>query len=379
MIVEEKISNNLLLEEIKNNSSEQINFFWLGKQEYLTCWDLQKNIHELRKENLINDVVLLVGYKEEEVVGFLGILPDKCYFNKEELKLGWLTSWWVNPRYINSGIGAVLLLKAIEYYDSSIGFVGFNERAKLIYDASGKFTELKELEGAKIVFSSNLREILPNMAAGFKKFRWLLALVDSTANILNSGRFHFWQCMNKRKLSGIRLEYISRIDEETKNFIERHNENELTKRNSKELNWILKCPWVLSAPLTDQMESRYYFSYRAERFSYISVKVLNEDGEMIGFIIFKLRDRHLTIPYIVFDSDNMESIIGVIGQHIMAMKPQEVTIFNEVLVEFIFAKGSIPYLYRRKRARSFYISSKFNDLKLENVHLHDGDGDCIFT
>ena len=84
MIIEEKVSsNNILLEEIKNNSSESINIFWLGRQEYITCWNLQKCIHELRKENLVNDIVLLVEHNHVYTLGknanLLNILPQNKF------------------------------------------------------------------------------------------------------------------------------------------------------------------------------------------------------------------------------------------------------------------------------------------------------------
>ena len=42
-----------------------------------------------------NDPVLLVAYQDNQVIGYLGILPDKIFVNDTVYKLGWLTSWWV--------------------------------------------------------------------------------------------------------------------------------------------------------------------------------------------------------------------------------------------------------------------------------------------
>ena len=87
MILEEKISNDFLLKEIKENADKPINFFWLGRQEYLSCWDLQKSVHGMRKENLINDVVLLVEHDHVYTLGknanSLNILPH----NKFDVKI----------------------------------------------------------------------------------------------------------------------------------------------------------------------------------------------------------------------------------------------------------------------------------------------------
>lgn len=51
-----------LFADIQNNSTEKVNYFWLGTQPYVPIWDLQKNIHSLRKEGEFNDVFLLLEH-----------------------------------------------------------------------------------------------------------------------------------------------------------------------------------------------------------------------------------------------------------------------------------------------------------------------------
>ena len=52
-----------------------------------------------------DDLVLLVAYQHNRVVGYLGILPDKIFVNDTIYKMGWLTSWWVDLRLCNHGGG----------------------------------------------------------------------------------------------------------------------------------------------------------------------------------------------------------------------------------------------------------------------------------
>lgn len=51
-----------LLADIQKNSTEKVNYFWLGTQSYEPIWDLQKAIHSLRKESKIEDVFLLLEH-----------------------------------------------------------------------------------------------------------------------------------------------------------------------------------------------------------------------------------------------------------------------------------------------------------------------------
>ena len=40
-----------------------------------------------------DDPVLLVAYRDNRGIGYLGILPDKIFVGDVVYKLGWLTSW----------------------------------------------------------------------------------------------------------------------------------------------------------------------------------------------------------------------------------------------------------------------------------------------
>ncbi len=60
------LSIDSILSDIKNDT---INFIYLGIQKYLPIWELQKELHDLRKNNLIPDVVLLLEHNNVYTFG----------------------------------------------------------------------------------------------------------------------------------------------------------------------------------------------------------------------------------------------------------------------------------------------------------------------
>tara|TARA_Y100000590_G_C15462140_1_gene916878 strand:+ start:315 stop:941 length:627 start_codon:yes stop_codon:yes gene_type:complete len=69
-------SFSLLPDFISSLKDNKINFVYLGQREYYSTWLLQKQLHQLRKENKIPDIVLLL---EHDNVYTFGKNADKDY------------------------------------------------------------------------------------------------------------------------------------------------------------------------------------------------------------------------------------------------------------------------------------------------------------
>ena len=68
-ITQEK-SDTLLIDSILSDiKDDTINFIYLGMQKYLPMWKLQKELHTLRKNNLIPDIVLLLEHSNVYTFG----------------------------------------------------------------------------------------------------------------------------------------------------------------------------------------------------------------------------------------------------------------------------------------------------------------------
>ena len=64
------ISNLDILDYLNGNSNNhEINFYYLGKVEYSSAWNLQKKIHDLVKSNELGDIVLFLEHNHVYTLG----------------------------------------------------------------------------------------------------------------------------------------------------------------------------------------------------------------------------------------------------------------------------------------------------------------------
>ena len=94
-----------------------------------------------------DDVVLLIAYQDDEVVGYIGMLPDRFEIGDALHKIAWATAFWVSSRLRRQGIGTKLVAEALDRWDGSIAVFG-NENTHRTFMASGNFVPLKTLQGA---------------------------------------------------------------------------------------------------------------------------------------------------------------------------------------------------------------------------------------
>ena len=195
----------------------------------------------------------------------------------------------------------------------------------------------------------------------------------------------FGDAVLKSKLSSNKLnkkltETVSEIDEETNIFINTNNQSNLFKREKTDINWILKYPWVLEQNYIDEISKNYYFSSVDKKFEYVSVKFYNDNKEVEGFVIYQIRNKHLSIQFASFKNEQIEQIVAMTKELIKTHKINFFSTFNKELTNY-FNKKSSPFLFKKTILRDFYYSKNFEHYFTENPSLtfEAGDGDMIFT
>lgn len=323
-----------------------------------------------------DDLVLLVAYQDNQVIGYLGILPDKIYVDNAEYKMGWLTSWWVDPGFATTGVGAGLLFRALNAYQQHLGVSGGSKEARKALDASQKFIAVKTLKGLDIRFRFNVTAAALRKLPALKILRLFFKLFDVVMDEIVNLRSFFWERREKIRLR-LTFEYISSIDEETGDFIKRHHHQDLNRKGKAELSWMMKYPWILSAPLKDSASRRYHFSSRADRFLFLGVKVFEHNRGMVGFFILKVRDDRMSVVYSYFNSRHASSITAAVVYHTLAMDVCTLSLYDEQLVASFSGLGC-PYWSAKSVSRGFFLSKAIADFPLRDCRLHGGDGDLAF-
>ena len=292
--------------------------------------------------------MLLVAYRKQVPAGYLGILPDDIQIagsackTGSACKIGWLTGWWVDPAHTSSGIGTVLLFRALNAYRNRIGVSGSSKAATKVLEASRKFVAIPPLEGMEITLDGRFSDVKDGAPTDFLDF-----------------------------------EYVSAIDAQTDALLQRHHRHDLARKDKAALDWVMTYPWVLTAPLKDAASRKFHFSSVAARFFYLGVKVLERDGGMAGFFMLKVRDDSVTLIFAYFGDEHARTVSAAVIRHASALQAKSLVVYERrIIAEF----ERIRFADRPTRAvsRGFFLTGPLADLPQAGYRLQGGDGDLAF-
>ena len=286
-----------------NNQEIWNNSFIVISKHRLLAHSKNPNLEE-------NDIVLLLAYSENELVGYMGIFIDKVLINNIEQKIGWLSTWWVHPKTKGSGIGREILNMMYAENNGKIGISQFTPSAKRVYDKSEYFTSLKENIGVKAVLRSNLTFVIPAIFPKLKGFNSILNLVDNSLNCIINLKLAIQKSFISSRLKGIAIEYLSAIDQETKTIIEKYNTNDISKKSIEFYEWLKANNWVQKAPLLKFTNyNDYEFSIYDNEFEIHLMKII-QNKICIGFIVLQKRNFVSKVLFTYFDDQKHANIIS---------------------------------------------------------------------
>ncbi len=320
------------------------------------------------------DVALILLKENDQLMGYIGLLPDTIYLRDQARHVGWMSCLWVSPDARGKGIATKLLNKAFEVWNNRLVVTEFTAPAKRLYDKSNFFDDLTINHGIRAYLRLNLAVLLPKKDPRYLKVRFLLKIVDATFNLFNAMRLFFYK---KRELD-IRVEEIREVDEAIWKWIKQFQKEELFRRTKIDLNWLLKNPWLNNTSEAEKDARRYHFSVYEKRFRFVPLKIYYKE-KIAGFVILAQRGDALKLPYAYFEKEYTDTIAEVLKSYMLDNNCSTLTIYNKPLNNS-FLKNKSPFFIIRPFKRHYLIAKSF-DWTNQNqpATLQDGDGDCAFT
>lgn len=319
-----------------------------------------------------NDILLIVQFDENKVVGYLGILPDYLFRESQREKIGWLSCFWVDEEYKSKNVAANLFLRVIRAWEQKILITNFVPWLEPIYQKTKIFQPTIYKYGLRGYMRFNFAEILPPKNQIFKKFASILKLTDTFLNILYSIRLTFFE---KYTFENINYEYLTHLDNESGKFIEMFIQNNWNQRGETEINWILSNPWIIQGSKEDFNSKRYYFSSLNTRFFQQIVKFVNKDNEVSAIVIINIREHSLTVPFVFSEAASIDYVSKFLINTMLDLKLNMLTTFNEILINSL-KKTKAPFYFSKVIKKPYLISKKFDFVT--ELRFQDGDGDCAF-
>jgi len=323
-----------------------------------------------------DDPVLLIARRDARTVGYLGILPDTLRSGSSAHRMGWLTGWWVDPGVAGSGIGAILLYKAMNLYPGRVGIAGGSGAARRTLAASQRFAALPALKGREVELRADATAALTRRLPALRRGWAGLKLLDLVLSEMAKRKRSAWERRNPA-FRDLQYEYVASIDAPTERLIAAHPPGESNRKDKAELDWIMTCPWILSAPQKDSAARRYYFSSVAERFGCLGLKVTEPGGGLIGFLLVQLRNDRMTLLYSFFAPSKAVGMAAALVHHALAMDARTLRLYDERLIAGLPRVGC-PDGRTRSKSRGFLLSKELAGTLPPGFRLHAGDGDFAF-
>lgn len=325
-----------------------------------------------------SDIVLLLAYLDDELVGYMGVFIDKIFIDATVQKIGWLSTWWVHPKTKGTGVGREILNTMYSENKGQIGISQFTPSAKRVYDKSGYFTTLKESRGIKAVLRSNLSFVIPTLFAKTKRLKSLFNYIDCFINFFIDLKLAFQKVFLASKLKNVTIEYLSVIDDETLSVIHQYNKNDISNKDKAFFEWMKAYNWVQKAPLLNfTNRDRYEFSMYDHEFEFSYIKI-NKENNCIGFIVLQKRNYVLKVLFTYFDDMTHTNIVSdIIKLQSITQNTREIICYDDAICSNL--KKSTLFLYRTKKVKHSIISKTFNKTNFDAVRVNFGDGDCSFA
>jgi len=317
-----------------------------------------------------NDVLLILAYEQNNLLGYLGILPDNIYTSSGEVfHLGWLSCIWVSPLARGKGIAKKMVLAAYQAYDKHIIITNFTKEAGMLYRKLGIFDNLPDLYGIRYYKTMCLSKVLPKRFPKTANITYLLKIIDFSFNII-------WKIFLKKSNFDFNEKAEIPNNEIIKNsYI--HSFKIGFKRQEQDFSWIANFPWIIQVEEPSENSKKYHFSYEEKKFISKIIKIDNNSSNS-GYLLYVLRNGHLRVPYVITNTTQAIEAAKKIEEIANSKNVDYITLF---LPTEITKNIKIKTIFRKKIKRQFLITLTLKE-KIKNADdliIFDGDGDAVFT
>ena len=322
---------------------------------------------------LDHHILLFMAYENDVPVAYLGALPDRIFLTGDNsTECAWMSCIWVHEQYRGKQLAQKLVESCYKAWDKHLLGTEFAESSGRLFDKMGIFDDLQTKEGVKLYIRSDLYNILPPRKPVFKHIRGFLKVFDWLTNLLLDLRFLFI------KKDFQNFKHMSSIDGEVRDFIMRHQENELFRRSPGDLQWIIDNPWVMAGK-EDDMSRKYHFSSVDASFDFLPYTLYDADHNIVAFLIFTKRNGVLKLPYCYMAESAAGLVRRCIEHFAIRWRINSFICFHPSLVPMFRGKRNIALLTRPFRRR-YIISRVLKDkIHTPRTFVQDGDADTAFT
>ncbi len=343
------------------NALEQ-NLYWKNDSEFVP-FSKSKALWLLKNKRIEDDDVCgILGLENNILVSFIYLIPDYLRTSKGVSKIYWSSRWWVTEKYKNSILSAYTKRLSLEATKNQV-IIKYLGTDTLEYYKKQPYTEFSER--SRYIFIFNLDSHLILNKFGFLKM--ITPVIKGVTSLSHA----IVALVNKRKIKtkDIVCEYISNLNDESWEFVEKHVKNDLIPKTKDYINWQIdnsqytinennKLPYrCLISSVSNKIHNKTFF--------------VKQNNTVIGFVSVLVRGNEFVTRYFLCEEDNYKSCLDALMKHFIESKCTFLLTEDEVLGHHI--KKRFMSIYTDKR-QLVSLAHNTLDLDFSNKKVYQQDG-----
>ena len=333
-------------------------------------------VSDLRVKSYVNnphahpeDVVLYLGFVENELVAFRTVFADMIKTENEHVRFAWCSGNWVHPGFRRKGFSELLLNEAFTDWDGKLMFTNYAPDSETLYIKSRKFQVIHQFQGIREYLFPKTRKLY-SRAVHNRLSGMVFSFIDCAISAVSTVRVWFYRAKQDPDFKFTQVRFP---DEECYKISDSFNDQFLFNRGKMELKWIFQYPWISGEK--KYSPENYPFSSYSESFAYQTIKIFRQDL-FIGFFIFSVREGHLKTLHFCLPEGIEQEIAGYLKKFCAMYKIEFITVYNTEIAQQLLNR-KFPFLHVKNYGQKIY--STFNIQNVDSYRFRDGDGDVIFT
>lgn len=300
-----------------------------------------------------DDPVLAAIFVDGKNVAYVSAFPEEI----EGKRFWWLSGLWCDPEYQGNGYGLIVIgsLAEVYGYENCLDRWGRKETVEI-------FTYL----GHKTLYTP----------------RYVLAITSSSRTVKSkiknairlTQRYLHRLIERPHKKEAYSLRYLSYIDDATYEFIRLQRGSDYFLHSQEFLNWVLRYPFNISAPLVERVGELMPFSQSEMRDTQLFAVNVYDGEALIGFYLLKKNGVSLHVLYLYYEEAQKFKVFASIRDHIISLKIPKCITENKFLADYL--QTQIYFPLHSKENISFSIP---NISQRYTINLQYGDGDCFLV
>nr|WP_321406153.1 hypothetical protein [uncultured Carboxylicivirga sp.] len=343
---------------INVKNGEILSFLELYKKEdrsVLPISTLRANSFYYNPKASYDDIVLVLAYKNDELVGFIGFLPD--YVQGDPMKkFAWNSGWWID-KHKGKDIAIPLLIYGMKQWKNLVGFIDLPSHSFNILNTLRLIDVIGIDNGVKYV----LRPYIPNRNKLQNFFSLLPGIIPS------------WLLKGKENTS---FSLTKELTNDMEYFITENQKNTFAK-DRNDFEWIKNFPWLSTQDKYINEQKKYPFSLVTSSFRLKYFKIeINEEVVSVGLI--KERDGHYYLPFLYLNEKYIKSVLIDIFRYVIKRGGLSLYVYNSIFNE-VLNSTILKFLPQKKVFQKTAFTKDFTSLWGKQIKCQDGDGDAVFA